>query len=477
MGRATKTARTDPTDDVAVKAVRPLSPSKTHAGEGTVTKASANSTHPTTTTANGAKGRLLKSASLASATLLQSTASHPVRLGRQQSIPHPLLALESVKVGDVFVVGSGDCGQLGLGDDPDNMTREKPAMLKYFNDKHIVGVYAGGLHSIVLTKHGKLFSWGCNDQNALGRGGEETEPGPVEGLDNEYIVSVACGDSVSAALTREGRVYAWGTFRDNTGIFGFAPGIKEQNRPYLMPDLKGIVQISAGTNHLIAVSRDGKIYTWGVGEQGQLGRKVISRHVVEASLTPRPINFRPSGRLSSRFTRAYCGGYTTFLVHEKQILFSFGLNNHGQLGVGDTDNHEFPEMVDVLDPADGIAAVVGGEHHSVVLDSKGKVYTFGRGEDGQLGFPGKKRLDEPKHLESLVNAVGISAGGAFSLALTRNSGGTNDLHGWGYGEMGQLANGSEDAEEPLQFNLKGRHVISVAAGGQHTLMLLSPKGE
>ena len=56
----------------------------------------------------------------------------------------------------------------------------------------------------------------------------------------------------------------------------------------------------------LLVLSDGKIYSWGVGEQGQLGRKVVSRHVVEASLTPRPINFRPY-RMSAKFINAYAG--------------------------------------------------------------------------------------------------------------------------------------------------------------------------
>lgn len=67
----------------------------------------------------------------------------------------------------MFVVGSGDCGQLGLGQDV--LEKERPAMLHYFNDKHIVAVYAGGLHNIVLSLEGKLYSWGCNDQKALGK--------------------------------------------------------------------------------------------------------------------------------------------------------------------------------------------------------------------------------------------------------------------------------------------------------------------
>lgn len=55
------------------------------------------------------------------------------------------------------------------------------------------------------------------------------------------------------------RVYAWGTFRGTNGIFGFAPGIEVQDVPFQVPDLKGIVHISAGTNHIIAVSRDGRM--------------------------------------------------------------------------------------------------------------------------------------------------------------------------------------------------------------------------
>jgi regulator of chromosome condensation len=167
------------------------------------------------------------------------------------------LSLPGAATGDVFVVGSGDCGQLGLGEDV--LEKLKPSLLPYFADKQIVAVYAGGLHNIVLSNKGKLYSWGCNDQKALGRDGEETEPGPVQGLDDEFIVSVACGDSISCCLTREGKVYAWGTFRDKTGIFGFAPGIDLQPVPKLIPELAHIVHIAAGTNHLVAVSETGTV--------------------------------------------------------------------------------------------------------------------------------------------------------------------------------------------------------------------------
>lgn len=46
---------------------------------------------------------------------------------------------------------------------------------------------------------------------------------------------------------------------------------------------------------------------------------------------------------------------------------------------------------------------------------------------------------------------------------------------WGYGEMGQLSNESQDAPEPFEIDLKGRNVICVGGGGQHTVLLLAPK--
>jgi regulator of chromosome condensation len=115
------------------------------------------------------------------------------------------LDLKYQTVGDVFVVGSGDCAQLGLG--PDIFEKERPAKLSYFDELEIVAIFAGGLHTLVLSKAGKLYSWGCNDQKALGRSGEETEPGPVEELDHVYIVDAACGDSISVALSNTGKYF------------------------------------------------------------------------------------------------------------------------------------------------------------------------------------------------------------------------------------------------------------------------------
>ena len=217
-----------------------------------------------------------------------------------------------------------------------------------------------------------------------------------------------------------------------------------------------------------------------------MGRKIISRHTYQASLIPRAINFKPPNhKKSSKFVNVFCGGYTTFLLHESNTVYAFGLNNYGQLGVDEMFDEEMtvvPQPVVGLDPDFDVIQISGGEHHTIALLSNGKVYSCGRSDSGQTGF----KSEDPKSSFELVNsitdpAIRISAGASFSLVVTDTSNnpdavdGNKNLWGMGYGEMGQLANDQEDMEEPEIIDLKSRIVYSVAAGGQHTLMLLNVK--
>jgi regulator of chromosome condensation len=66
----------------------------------------------------------------------------------------------------------------------------------------------------------------------------------------------------------------------------------------------------------------------------------------------------------------------------------------------------------------------------------------------------------------------ISCGPAFTTAVSNDL----DLWAWGYGERGQLGSeGGVDVEEPEQVEMRGRKCLKVAAGGQHTVMLLRRK--
>ena len=45
---------------------------------------------------------------------------------------------------------------------------------------------------------------------------------------------------------------------------------------HVLPNEK-IVQVATGNNHMLVLTSSGHIYSWGAGEQGQLGRRVVER--------------------------------------------------------------------------------------------------------------------------------------------------------------------------------------------------------
>ena len=104
-----------------------------------------------------------------------------------------------------------------------------------------------------------------------------------------------------------------------------------------------------------------------------------------------------------------------------------------------------------------IVAMCGGMHHSLTLSSTGVMYTFGRGDSGQLGsseIPCKRAGDYhslPIHPTLPSNDIvikQINCGGNHNLALTDK----NELYTWGYGDMLALGHG-EEKDEPLPKKL------------------------
>lgn len=232
----------------------------------------------------------------------------------------------------------------------------------------------------------------------------------------------------------------------------------------------------------MAISEDGQLFAWGSGEQGQLGRRVLERHKL---LALRPSNVTPRlGRGRARVRRVICGSYHTLVIAETDAVpggvavFAMGLNNFGQLGLGD---HEDRLTAELIDPAAWNGATPldagAGEHHSILLANNGQIFSFGRADSGQLGVAlpeGVRATNLPLAVTTMPGpAALISAGGNHNLAVTSDTPG--HLYSWGYGEMHQLGHGPDEIERfprQVMHNFLG-HIIQVSAGGQHSAVLTS----
>lgn len=221
-----------------------------------------------------------------------------------------------------------------------------------------------------------------------------------------------------------------------------------------------MINIAAGANHLVALTDKSKIFSWGSGEKGQLGRKILERHN-KNGLIPQCVNLIRG----SRYERVVCGSYHTLAVDDQQRVFSFGLNNYGQLGLGDHEERMNLDLIGSLEDKK-IVDMGAGEHHSIVLTDKGEVYGFGRGDSGQLGVADQENTADPIQISTLSNVSLIATGGNHNLAYSNGQ-----IFAWGYGEMFQLGTGKdEDEATPAPVSFKGT-VLQLQAGGQHSIIL------
>ncbi|KQQ65380.1 RCC1 domain-containing protein [Microbacterium sp. Leaf320] len=125
-------------------------------------------------------------------------------------------------------------------------------------------------------------------------------------------------------------------------------------------------------------------------------------------------------------------------------LFSWGFNDRGQLGTGDTQDRDIPTHVLFPDPVT-ITDADAGINTSIALTSAGEVYTWGNSDIGG-------NTNSPQKVVALEGAtvVGVASGGYFYLAWT----GEGKLYSWGTPGGGRLGRGGS-ADTPALVTAQG----------------------
>jgi alpha-tubulin suppressor-like RCC1 family protein len=181
--------------------------------------------------------------------------------------------------GEVFAWGNGQAGQLGIGNMPTiNFKSGLPDTTYYLPFpsrvpmlRGITAISAGMKHSLALTKDGTVYSWGENRYGQLGDGTviNRLTPVLVRGITN--AIAVAAAYDFSVALLADGTVTSWGHGSGALGRSGITPD-GPNPFPALVPRAAGVTAISAGGQHVLALTATGQVLAWGDQNAGQVGR-------------------------------------------------------------------------------------------------------------------------------------------------------------------------------------------------------------
>ncbi|KAF9568941.1 RCC1/BLIP-II [Agrocybe pediades] len=427
-----------------------------------------------------------------------------------------------------FYWGAGNFGQFGMGPDVLN-EQEKPRKHTWAIEQMEEGAFGeegagmesvtcGGLHTMFIDERGTVWTCGVNDDAALGRITQDVPdpnnpgsfisvddltavPHPLKSLTDEGFraVSAVAGDSICAVVSDKGDLRVWGSFRVNEGSLGFSNGLKHQftpvpilELPHKPGDAEKVSSLAAGSNHVLVLTTHGHVYSWGAGEQSQLGRKVLERRKIHGTV-PEKVTL---GTRARKATVVGAGAFHSFAVDDKGDVWGWGLNSMGQTGTGYASSEDsvvqLPQKVQNLSKeeldGDVVIQIAGGTHHTLFLTKAGKVYACGRSNQGQLGLADdhpafKDQVDPDFVAEPALVAfpdaddpvVQISCGSHNNSAVTKGGA----LYSWGQGVQSELGLGdTEEAKTPQVVVRKeggAWFAAAVSCGGQHTIGLFRKK--
>lgn len=222
----------------------------------------------------------------------------------------------------------------------------------------VVSIHCNADHSLAITNTQRLFVWGRNQYGKTGLGEHADDnywaPQEVPGL--QHVIRAVCGLNHTVAVTASGGVYAWGLATNFK--CGVAPDkgqscFRSPNKIAFFDADKGVYKdfveghntfasrkfrpqaVAVGDAHSLALCEGSQLVSWGSNKFGQLGTGQLSN-------SDRPIPLLRFLDENVFVRQIACGANHSLALASNGLMFSWGDNSHGQLGLSIRDNARTP---------------------------------------------------------------------------------------------------------------------------------------
>jgi alpha-tubulin suppressor-like RCC1 family protein len=320
------------------------------------------------------------------------------------------------------------------------------------------------MHSFFWDAAGRLLA--CGKSATIGNGvaflsSIYFDPTPVAALAGVRVRSVASGEDHCLALCSDGRVYSWGS--NQFGQLGHGDEL-DRTSPVLVGGLKGVRGIAAAGQYSLAVTQSSEMFSWG-----------DFNYWAEGHLRPTIVE----GFGGVRVCHVSADYGIAFAIGEDGELFSWGGSDWkiNSLGHGDWEDQPSPKRIEALRGV-RVSSVSARWKHTLALTEDGLVYSWGENKGGAL--LGRPHVEEdgddwPKPVEALrgVRVGSITAGYYRSYAVAD----TGEVWVWGLDNAGLIPPGyGAKIDRPLPEPIEslwswGIKVDAVASEANYTLAL------
>ncbi len=265
--------------------------------------------------------------------------------------------------GTLWAWGNNASGQLGNGT---TTPRRKPQPVPGLGNIVSVTVQPSSsqAHVLALDADGRVWAWGHNASGQLGDGTTTARSSPIRVAGLSGIVAVSVGFDFSLALQRNGQVWAWG----NNTYGQLGDGTTTARRTPVRVGLPRVTAIQAGGFHGLALHADGTLWGWGRNREGQLDPSRLTAWFT-----------RPIALPGLPTAVGLAAGYMSSLALSAEgRVWTWGDNSSGQSGRGNVSDGASQRSPPAPIPElHGVSALFASNGTVQAMDEEGTVFSWG----------------------------------------------------------------------------------------------------
>jgi alpha-tubulin suppressor-like RCC1 family protein len=352
---------------------------------------------------------------------------------------------------ELWVWGGNGVGRLG-----DNTTIDKSTPTTTVsggaNWKQVSCAY----QTAAIKTDGTLWTWGFNGNGFLGDNTTTSRSIPSTTFaGGTNWKQVACGTQHTAAIKTDGTLWIWGS---NSFVGNNTSDITNRLTPITtFAGGTNWKQVACGHSHTAAIKTDGTLWTW--GSEGALGNNITT--ITNKST---PVTTFAGG---TNWKQVACGNFFTAAIKTDGTLWTWGVNNNGQLGDNTLTQRYTP-----------VTTFVGGTNWKQVdcgrvlgtyvaaIKTDGTLWTWGQNNSGQLGDnTAISRCTPVTTFAGGTNWKQVASGGYHTSAIKTDG----TLWVWGNNGSGKLGTNTTIAQStPTTTFAGGTNWKQVGVGEGHT---------
>jgi alpha-tubulin suppressor-like RCC1 family protein len=326
------------------------------------------------------------------------------------------------------------------------------------NVKTFCQITSGAVHTIAIDKNGRVWGWGGNGNGRLGDNSTIQRATPVSVLGaTKTFCHISAGTAHTVALDKNGRAWSWG--QNNVGQLGDNSIIQRATPVSVLGATKTFCRISTGIGHTIALEKNGRSWSWGQNSAGQLGDNSLSNRSTPIAVLG----------ATKTFCQISTGTSYSLAIDKNGRVWSWGFNSTGQLGNNSVTSERTP--VSVLGNVKTFCQITAGASFSVAIDRYGRLWSWGNNSEGQLGDNTIVSQRTPISVLGNVKTfckISAPSGGTFVVAIDKNG----RAWSWGQNNVGQLGDNTiVSRRTPVSVLGAVKTFCQISTGTSHTIAI------